>query len=447
MVKRATVFANTTTTEYLIVVQLNDLASFRRLLENLSLPYMINGSIQINDITPTTVCSPSNLTDYECRCESGYSWPKEIEDGCAKTLDMCTVVGLKFSPGSTIVESNISTTSPSVDIKVVKLDVINEMIKTFNIITDGKALDFQNKPVLFGRKARLAYIRFSATPRTKECRVGFSEVIECFVQNIYRVTLGNSTALGKRSIDVQIEACPVSFTFTCKATDYPAYVKSLTLEFTQPTQEFDCKSKKWGLGNEGDQTTGECDEGKVGEKVATCLNNIWEEEDNCVIKVIQDLLNQTLDLVNPEQVPDILTHLNNATNELQDNVTESAATIEAIVSIMERLANISLAVSDKSMTEILNISIATMVVREEDKSGYGVHVAFAFFNSLQGFFILLFGTLLDKKVRKEITAKSMTSGATKSTSGGQTGSTSGLFSRARRGYNISSNADSSVTNT
>ncbi|KAF4082574.1 hypothetical protein AMELA_G00153210 [Ameiurus melas] len=35
-------------------------------------------------------------------------------------------------------------------------------------------------------------------------------------------------------------------------------------------------------------------------------------------------------------------------------------------------------------------------------SSFGVHVVFAFFNSLQGFFILLFGTLLDSKVREAL---------------------------------------------
>ncbi|XP_053542546.1 adhesion G protein-coupled receptor F5 [Ictalurus punctatus] len=38
-------------------------------------------------------------------------------------------------------------------------------------------------------------------------------------------------------------------------------------------------------------------------------------------------------------------------------------------------------------------------------SSFGVHVVFAFLNSLQGFFILLFGTLLDGKVRQALAGK------------------------------------------
>ncbi|KAA8583426.1 adhesion G-protein coupled receptor F1 [Etheostoma spectabile] len=73
----------------------------------------------------------------------------------------------------------------------------------------------------------------------------------------------------------------------------------------------------------------------------------------------------------------------------------------------------------------------------------GIHIAFAFFNSLQGFFILVFGTLLDKKVRSELTMKSQSSRP-------GTGSTSaGISSRfdifrnwrkPRDGYNMSSSA-------
>ncbi|KAK3549694.1 hypothetical protein QTP86_007164 [Hemibagrus guttatus] len=44
--------------------------------------------------------------------------------------------------------------------------------------------------------------------------------------------------------------------------------------------------------------------------------------------------------------------------------------------------------------------IGTMV---SDK--FGIHVVFAFFNSLQGFFILLFGTLLDSKVREALAGR------------------------------------------
>ncbi|XP_074541943.1 uncharacterized protein LOC141802305 [Halichoeres trimaculatus] len=84
------------------------------------------------------------------------------------------------------------------------------------------------------------------------------------------------------------------------------------------------------------------------------------------------------------------------------------------------------------------LGIGTMVDRSE-----GIHIAFSFFNSLQGFFILVFGLLLDKKVRSEIAIKSQSSSSgTRSTSAGA--SSSGVFGlfrnwrRGRDGYQVSS---------
>nr|XP_020508080.2 adhesion G-protein coupled receptor F1-like [Labrus bergylta] len=83
-----------------------------------------------------------------------------------------------------------------------------------------------------------------------------------------------------------------------------------------------------------------------------------------------------------------------------------------------------------------------------DPENQGIHIAFSFFNSLQGFFILVFGLLLDKKVRSEIAIKSQISGSgTSSTSAGNSSSAFGflrLWRQGRDGNNISSN-DSNVT--
>ncbi|XP_031151367.1 adhesion G protein-coupled receptor F5-like [Sander lucioperca] len=73
----------------------------------------------------------------------------------------------------------------------------------------------------------------------------------------------------------------------------------------------------------------------------------------------------------------------------------------------------------------------------------GIQIAFAFFNSLQGFFILVFGTLLDKKVRSEITIKSQSSRTgTRSTSAGISSRLDffRIWRRARDGYNVSYSA-------
>ncbi|KAM6992655.1 adhesion G-protein coupled receptor F1-like [Tautogolabrus adspersus] len=92
------------------------------------------------------------------------------------------------------------------------------------------------------------------------------------------------------------------------------------------------------------------------------------------------------------------------------------------------------------------LGIGTLVQPEEE----GIHIAFSFFNSLQGFFVLVFGLLLDKKVRSELAIKSQISGSgTRSTSAGNSSSAFGFlrfWRRGRDGYNVSSN-DSNVTQT
>ncbi|XP_047660806.1 serine-rich adhesin for platelets-like isoform X2 [Tachysurus fulvidraco] len=80
---------------------------------------------------------------------------------------------------------------------------------------------------------------------------------------------------------------------------------------------------------------------------------------------------------------------------------------------------------------------------------FGIHVVFAFLNSLQGFFILLFGILLDSKVREALAGKfslrNLSSGQTRSTSAGPTSSSGFPFMqwlRQRNVYNVQAAANS-----
>nr|XP_055042518.1 adhesion G-protein coupled receptor F1-like [Misgurnus anguillicaudatus] len=82
--------------------------------------------------------------------------------------------------------------------------------------------------------------------------------------------------------------------------------------------------------------------------------------------------------------------------------------------------------------------IGTMVSQE-----LGIHVVFALLNSLQGFFILVFGVLLDSKIREilagKLSLRNLTSSdRTRSTTGGQPSNGPRLFQRIRRNvYNVS----------
>ncbi|XP_059898327.1 adhesion G protein-coupled receptor F5-like [Gadus macrocephalus] len=85
----------------------------------------------------------------------------------------------------------------------------------------------------------------------------------------------------------------------------------------------------------------------------------------------------------------------------------------------------------------------------------GLHVTFALFNSLQGFFILVFGTLMDPKIRavlsRTVPALNSSSNQTRTTSGG--GSSTGRWAllnriRGRRGvYHVMGAGNTSSSNT
>ncbi|XP_040919849.1 uncharacterized protein LOC121199336 isoform X4 [Toxotes jaculatrix] len=93
------------------------------------------------------------------------------------------------------------------------------------------------------------------------------------------------------------------------------------------------------------------------------------------------------------------------------------------------------------------LGVGTMISSTDE----GVHIAFAFFNSLQGFFILVFGTLFDSKIRSILSKKSSTpssgSNPTRSTSGGVSSSSGMNLLNRLRGrrymYHISQAATSS----
>ncbi|KAK1888664.1 Adhesion G protein-coupled receptor F5 [Dissostichus eleginoides] len=80
-----------------------------------------------------------------------------------------------------------------------------------------------------------------------------------------------------------------------------------------------------------------------------------------------------------------------------------------------------------------------------DSSNRGLHIVFALFNSLQGFFILVFGTLFDSKISSILARKSPTtstgSNTTRSTSGGISSTGLNWFHRLHV-YRVSETANS-----
>ncbi|XP_062415735.1 adhesion G-protein coupled receptor F1-like isoform X2 [Pungitius pungitius] len=96
------------------------------------------------------------------------------------------------------------------------------------------------------------------------------------------------------------------------------------------------------------------------------------------------------------------------------------------------------------------LGVGTMIT----STNQGIHIAFAFFNSLQGFFILVFGTLFDSRIRsillKKLPTSSTGSNHTSRITNGGVSSHSGLnwikrLLRKRKIYHVSEAATSSST--
>ncbi|KAK5914574.1 hypothetical protein CgunFtcFv8_009006 [Champsocephalus gunnari] len=79
-----------------------------------------------------------------------------------------------------------------------------------------------------------------------------------------------------------------------------------------------------------------------------------------------------------------------------------------------------------------SLGVGTML----DSTNRGLHIVFALFNSLQGFFILVFGTLLDSKIRSILARTSPGSNTTRSTSGGISSTGLNWFHRLRGRRNV-----------
>ncbi|XP_059355275.1 adhesion G protein-coupled receptor F5-like, partial [Carassius carassius] len=149
------------------------------------------------------------------------------------------------------------------------------------------------------------------------------------------ITLNNATRSGNCTDQ----------TFTCRLKDLPQLqnysysYSSVTVKTS--TEPFDCKNEELGNGKTNDTKTGVCGTGMKGNKTYICKPNDWTPlEDNCVLEVIDNLKNK-LESLRLEEIPEFMANLSIATSENNFNITQSAATIRAIVDILFKIADLS----------------------------------------------------------------------------------------------------------
>ncbi|XP_023270950.1 adhesion G protein-coupled receptor F5-like [Seriola lalandi dorsalis] len=193
-----------------------------------------------------------------------------------------------------------------------------------------------------------------------KCEVGKEVQLECSVNSPYTVEFeGIPSAVPGKKINHTFrvpENCANSEEkFTCQVVELKDFKKEIILELS--TDEFRCiDDDGFGAGNVGDKGVASCEPDEVGEKTAVCKENgNWEDVvDNCVLRVIQELFNQS-QFLNNNSLPAFLDQLSNITTNFSQQVVESPANINAIVIILSNVAN---------ATSSLNIVISETVMED-----------------------------------------------------------------------------------
>ncbi|XP_073667574.1 adhesion G protein-coupled receptor F4-like [Paramisgurnus dabryanus] len=143
---------------------------------------------------------------------------------------------------------------------------------------------------------------------------------------------------------IQMDNCKDEI-FTCRLkglkqlNKYSYSMRSVTVKTS--IEEFECEDNKLGFGRTNNTTEGLCDIGSEGSKTYTCKSSEWKlTQDNCVLKVIKDLESKAQVLVVGD-IPEFMANLSIAAEQNNANITQSAATVQSIVDILFKIADLS----------------------------------------------------------------------------------------------------------
>ncbi|XP_016399138.1 adhesion G protein-coupled receptor F5-like [Sinocyclocheilus rhinocerous] len=137
--------------------------------------------------------------------------------------------------------------------------------------------------------------------------------------------------------------------FTCRLRDLPqlqiyGYSQSsvtVRLSTAHASSDDVCKHEELGVGKTNDVRTGVCGNGMKGTITYKCESRHWKSiEDNCVLEVINKLTSEVESLL-VEEIPVFMANLSIATEQHDINITQSAATVQAIVDILSKIADLS----------------------------------------------------------------------------------------------------------
>ncbi|XP_048063223.1 adhesion G protein-coupled receptor F5-like [Megalobrama amblycephala] len=142
-------------------------------------------------------------------------------------------------------------------------------------------------------------------------------------------------------------------TFTCRLKDLPqllAYSYSWSrVTVKTSTENYDCRDEEIGLGKTNDEKTAICRTGFKGTITYRCESRGWTPvQDNCVLEVIFNLKN-TVETLLVVEIPGFMANLSSATSQNNVNITQSPSTVQTIVDILFKIADLSQATSINSI--------------------------------------------------------------------------------------------------
>ncbi|KAM3861015.1 adhesion G protein-coupled receptor F5-like [Diretmus argenteus] len=193
-----------------------------------------------------------------------------------------------------------------------------------------------------------------------QCGVGNAVQLICSVQAPYQVQLreGDDTLAQGNAIthNYDITNCTnPQRQLTCEEITKPEFKREITVVISP--EPFVCvNDDEFGNGRIGDEAVASCKEDEIGEKTAVCrASTEWEDrQDNCILRVIDDLLSEA-QFLDETALPNFLERLSNATLNFTGEVVASPANIGAIVDILSRVADVSsnATINPGLMTDVL----------------------------------------------------------------------------------------------
>ncbi|XP_034017799.1 uncharacterized threonine-rich GPI-anchored glycoprotein PJ4664.02-like [Thalassophryne amazonica] len=209
------------------------------------------------------------------------------------------------------------------------------------------------------------------------CIEGPREPLVCCVQSNYRVKLfRDATVLDTKVVpdksgdyciqhNYTLNNCDTPLSFVCRVDDPKGYEITTTITIFKGGAV--CKDTEYGIGQAGDISTIECDPDQEGSKTAVCESNgKWKlKEDTCILIEVNELLIESQNVAEKE-VPELVEKLNAVVQNNTAEITNSSATILAVVNILNNIASVTTSANE---TVVQNILETVEIIIGDDARG------------------------------------------------------------------------------